>query len=199
MRTTVLAATLALCPAAARAEDPQADLDRYVEREYVSNGVYAGVGAVAIASAAVLLTRSDETERAVGYPLAVIGSVQLGFGAVYLATTPGMHARRTRLIAEDVAEYRRAEGARIDGIAGAFPWFIAADAAVMAAGGVALGVGLAGGDRTATGVGVGTLAGGAIELAMDLGAYWIARRHRDGVRGVAVTAGVGCVGVSGVF
>jgi hypothetical protein len=122
----------------------------------------------------------------------------LGFGALYLATTPGMHARRTRLIAQDVAEYRRREGAHRRGH-GAFPWFIAADAAVMAAGGVALGVGLAGGGRTATGVGVGTLAGGAIELVMDLGAYWIARRHRDGVRGVAVTAGVGCVGVSEVF
>ncbi|MDB4929294.1 MAG: hypothetical protein JWM10_1778 [Myxococcaceae bacterium] len=199
MRSTLLAATLALWPAAARGGDPQAELDRYVGREYVSNGVFAGVGAVGVASAAVLFSRSDELERAAAWPVAVIGSVQLVVGALYLATTPGLHARRTRLIAEDVAEYRRREGARIDGVVGAFPWFVAADAAVVAAGAVALGVGLAGGDRTVTGVGVGALASGVVELALDLGAYWIARRHRDGVRSVGLTAAVGYVGVRGVF
>ena len=199
MRPTLLAATLTLLAPLARAEDAQSELDQYVHREYLANGFFTGVGAVGVVTGAVLLYRVDALEHAAGYPVTIIGGVQLVVGAVYLATTPDLRARRTRQLASDPAAYRREEGARIDAIVRAFPWFLGADAAVVVAGGVALGVGVSGGDRTVTGVGVGCLAAGAIELALDAGAYWIARQHRDGVRALGLSAGPGYVGVAGAF
>ncbi len=199
MRPTLLAATLALAPALASAQDAQRDLDRYVLRENINNGLFTAVGAASVTAGAVLLTRDDELLRGAGYPLVVAGSIQLVFGVVYLAITPGIRERGTRLIATDAAEYRRREGARIDGIVGAFPWIYAVDGALLAAGGVALGVGLAGDDRSVTGVGIGCLAAGVAELALDVFGGWTAREHSRGVRSIGVTAGAGYVGVAGVF
>lgn len=199
MRPLLVAVTLALLPAVAPAQEARRDLDRYVLRENVNNGLFAGVGAASVAGGSVLLTRDDDLLRGAGYPLVVAGSIQLVFGAVYLAITPGIHARGTRELAANPAEYRRREGARIDGIARAFPWIYAVDGALLAAGGVALAVGLAGDDRTVTGVGVGCLAAGVAELALDVFGGWTAREHSRGVRSVGVTAGPGYVGVAGRF
>lgn len=199
MRSLLAGVTLALLPAAASAQEAQRDLDRYVLRENVNNGLFTGVGAASVAAGAVLLTQDDALMNGAGYPLVVAGGVQLVFGVVYLAITPGIRARGTRLIATDPAEYRRVEGARIDGIAAAFPWIYTVDAALLAAGGVALAVGLAGDDRTVAGVGVGCLAAGVAELALDLFGGWTARTHARGVRAVGVTAGPGYVGLVGSF
>ncbi len=195
----LLAATLALCPALASAQDAQRDLDRYVLRENINNGLFTAVGAASVAAGSVLLTRDDELLRGAGYPLVIAGSIQLVFGVVYLAITPGIRARGTRLIATAPAEYRRVEGERIDGIVRAFPWIYAVDGALVLAGGATLGIGLSGNDRSLTGVGIGCLAAGVAEVALDLFGGWTAREHSRGVRSVGVTAGVGYVGLAGVF
>jgi hypothetical protein len=181
---------IALCLAgrAAAAQPLDADLDDNITAEYAMNGAFVGVGAASLGVGGWALTRDDPFTQGMGYPLVAVGGVQLAVGAVYLALTPGVHRRGRATLRADVARYRAEEGARIDGVVRLFPWFLGADGAAVASGGVALAIGLADGDARLAGVGVGLLAAGALQLALDATALVFARRHQQGVR---VQVGVG--------
>lgn len=185
-----LALGMSLCGRAAAAQSLTEDLDAYVTAEYAMNGAFVGVGAASVGAGAWALTRDDPFVQGVGYPLVALGSVQLVVGAVYLALTPGVQRRGRAMLSEDLARYRDEEGRRIDGVVRLFPWFLAADGAAVAGGGAALAVGLAEGGAMLTGVGVGLLATGALQLALDATTLVLARRHQRGVRVRVSAAGL---------
>ena len=182
-----LALGMSLVGRAAAAQTPGGDLDAYVTAEYAMNGAFVGVGAASVGVGAWALTRDDPFAQGMGYPLVALGSVQLVVGAVYLVLTPGVQRRGSAMLSEDVARYRVEEGRRIDGVVRLFPWFLAADGAAVAGGGAALAFGLAEGDARLTGVGVGLLATGVLQLALDATTFVFARRHQRGVRVQGVT------------
>lgn len=200
MRAAAVALAVSLLAGPARADDGLSeDLDRYVRGEYAMNGVFVGVGALNLGAAAWMFADGGDFTRGMAWPFAVVGGVQATVGAVYLALTPGLHRRSRARLRVDREGYRREEGARIEGVVGAFPWFLSVDAALVVAGGVLVSTGYGRGDDLIAGVGVGCLITGAVELVLDAVTLGLARRHRDVLRGWSVGVGPGGVSVGAYY
>lgn len=199
MRAAVIALALSLCARESRADDLAADLDRYARGEYAMNGVFVGVGALNLGAAAWMFADGNDFTRGMAWPFAVVGGVQATVGAVYLALTPGLRRRGLARLRTDADGYRREEGARIDGVVSAFPWFLSVDAALVVAGGVLTSTGFGRGDDAIAGAGVGCLITGAVQMVLDAVTLGIARRHRDAVQGWSVGVGPGGVSVGAYY
>lgn len=189
LASACLAVTLG-APSPASAQDLGADLDRYLSAEYVMNGAFVGVGAANLSVGAWALTREDPFTQGMAPPLLAVGGVQLTVGAVYLALTPGLGRRSHARLALDPEGYRREERARIEGVIGLFPWFLAADGAALLAGAVSFGVGVANDDDYVTGVGAGLLVSAPIQLALDAITLVFAKRHHGGLSVRAAPGGL---------
>ncbi len=143
----------------------------YFDRENALNGAYTALGAAGIGLGIWLTTRDDALASSAGYPVAVVGGIQLTVGVIYLALTPGLKAGVNPHRMDD-------ERARIDGLVDLFPIYQIVEGTAVAAGIATLTVGAFEEDPALTGVGIGLAAAAAIQLLMETAARDVAEDYR---------------------
>jgi hypothetical protein len=97
-------------------------MEDYFEGERAAGWVFLGAGLLSAGTSAFLFTRGDEVSRGAAYPAAVFGAIDAAVGLLLVVRTSSKIAERRRWIANDPADFQRAERARMAGVLRTFTW-----------------------------------------------------------------------------
>lgn len=168
---------------------------RYFDREDGLNIGYMVLGTASVATGAWLITQDDELSSGAGYPLVIVGAIQVTSGAVFLGLTRAWI---------DEAETAAGERARMEAVHALFPVYLGVELAVATAGLVTMAVGTFDDNPTARGAGLGLFAAGAGQIIMESTVYHVATDYLVDlqtlkVSGAPIDNGGLWLGVSGRF
>jgi hypothetical protein len=177
LRGSLVAASVVMAGAPARAQQLPDAAEIYFCREDVWNGAYVGLGATLVGVGSALATRDDPRMAAAGWPVIAVGGIEVVVGVVYLALTPGFRAdaeaavRSGTFVSDELERMRAVESG--------FLYYKLAEGAAAATG-VALGVaGAVTHDDTLFGVGAGLGVAAMVQLTMENITHEVARDYID--------------------
>lgn len=159
----------------------------YFAGEAAQAHAWTAVGVVAITAGAFGIASDDDTARGAGYPVAIVGAIQLGAGVISYISPPRRARRAARAVAEDPAAYAAAERTRMRTVTRAFTALRIAEVA-LAVGGAGLAIGAAREDADFyVGLGGGIAFQAVVMLALDASAEHRAARYVERLA-IGVTA-----------
>lgn len=163
-------------PASAQLETMRADMHDYFDGETAEAWVFLGVGALALGGATYGIGFSDDPYlEGAGWPVGVVGLIQVAAGLVLLARTPGQVDDLDAQLDSDPSAYRTDELTRMTTVNDQFDLLAIVEVGLIAAGaGLAI-WGFLDDEPFAAGLGVGLAAQAAIMLVLDL----FAAAHAD--------------------
>jgi hypothetical protein len=151
----------------------EAEMTRYFAAERAESALVLGCAiAAAVVSAALVALRSPY--RAMAWPLAAVGLVQLVVGGTVFVRTPGQVARLTEQLCSSPSAYQAAEAARMRRVQRSFLLYRRIEIGLLAIG-LAL-ASIEGYGRTLYAAGMGLMLEAGLMLFLDLRAE--RRRHR---------------------
>jgi hypothetical protein len=194
LRASAVVAAVVLAARTARADaTPQAGTDvgvgemrssllNYYGGEEASAYVIGGVGVASVGAGAVLVTRSQDFSRGLGWPLLTLGALEVLGGAFYVVQVRSEIHRYGDQLASNPTGYRDVEATHIAGTRRRFVYYRLGELGLAVAGLAIATYGFAANRPTFEGVGVGGVAVGAPFLLIDTfnnaRAGWYADRVR---------------------
>jgi hypothetical protein len=156
-------------PSLLSTEQMAALMHTYVRGEWLASIPFAISGAATVTTGGLLIgSEPTPLNRGLGWPLLVVGVLQLGAGAVLGVRTPSHEAELSRLLDQHPQDFARAERAHVGRIVNLNqPLLLAFEGAIVAAGAVMGGVGAAQHSFTVEGVGIGLAAQGLLMFVLD--------------------------------
>ena len=156
-------------PASAQVDGMRADMHDYFGGETAEAWVFLGVGALALGGAAYGFGFSDDPYlEGAGWPVGIVGLIQVAAGLVLLARTPGQVGDLDAQLDTDPAGYRTDELTRMETVNDQFDLLAIVEVGLIAAGAGLATWGFLDDEPFAAGLGVGLAAQAAIMLVLDL-------------------------------
>jgi len=178
---------LALAAQAARYEpappprDFLLEMQEYFDAEVTGAKIFVTVGGLALATAAAFAASDSDELRSAAIPVGVLALGQIAVGAVVWWRTAAQVEELTASYAQNPAQLRAAEAARMRSVARLLRAVKIAEVALM---GIGLGLAVAGGatdEPVLAGVGLGLLGQSTITLSLDMFAASRALRYRQAI------------------
>jgi hypothetical protein len=159
----------------------QGDLLSYYGSERTTGFLFAGLGVASGAAGAVLVTRSQDFARGLGWSLVSLGALEILGGGFYALQVGGEIDHYSKALAEGPAAFKREEAAHIHGTTSRFVFYRVAELVVAAGGVAAAAYGFAENRDAWKGAGIG-VAGEALALfALDAFGQTRATRYEERV------------------
>jgi hypothetical protein len=151
------------------------DLLAYYNSERITGLLFGGLGVASVGAGSVLVTRSGDFERGLGWSLVSLGALEILGGGFYALEVGGEIRHYSSSLKSDPAAFKVEEGAHIEGTISRFPIYRISEL-VVAAGGIGVAIyGFASKHPAWQGAGIG-VAGEALSLFV-LDAFGQARAH----------------------
>ncbi len=193
-------ASATACAGTAAADEPpigraeiQDELLSYYGSERTTGYLFGALGVASAAAGGVLVTRSQDFARGLGWSLLSLGVLEVLGGGFYALQVNGEIDHYTRALERDPAAFKIEEAAHIHGTTSRFIFYRIGELVVAAAGVGVAAYGFASNHDAWKGAGIG-IAGEALSLfALDIFGQVRAARYEEKVRrfepGIALSAG----------
>lgn len=145
-----------------------AAVDRYFAGEKSGGAGFAGLGVASVAGGATLLAQSGEFSQGMGYPLAIVGALQLTVGAIVWLRTDAQVARLKSGVRRAPAELKATETRRMEGVLRTFGLLEAVEIVLVGAGGAMALAGHFDDEPTVAGVGAGLAISALATFVLDV-------------------------------
>jgi hypothetical protein len=155
------------------------DLLAYYGSERTTGYLFAAVGVASAVAGTVLVTRSEDFSRGLGWSVLSLGALELLGGAFYVLQVGGEIDHYTKLLGSDPPAFKTEEALHIHGTTSRFVFYRVAELVVAAAGVGVAAYGFAANRDPWKGAGIG-IAGEALTLfALDAYGQTRATRYED--------------------
>jgi hypothetical protein len=158
------------------------DLLTYYGSERTTGYLFAALGVASAAAGGVLVTRSQDFARGLGWSLLSLGALEVLGGGFYALQVGGEIDHYTKALASDPAAFKREEAAHIHGTTSRFVFYRIAELVVAAGGVGAAAYGFASNRDAWKGAGIGVAAEALSLFALDAYGQSRATRYEEQVR-----------------